>query len=167
MDLNISNVINIQVAQAGTGISQYNTSNLALFTRDTPGGGFGAGAFKIYLDPTGVATDFGTGSNTYQMALQVFSQQPNILANNGYLVIIPFLTSETIDAAIQRTQGIVQYFGVMCAEITTQVNMLAAAADIQTMNKIAFWVSRTSADILPGGMLDLLRSGNLHQNRGL
>lgn len=173
MDLNISNIVNISVAAEGTGISQYNTSNLALFTRDTPGMSFGSDPFKIYLDPVQVGIDFGTGSLTYAMALQVFSQQPNILANNGYLVVIPLLTSpsaETIDAAITRTANLVQYFGVMVtetADVTTQSTMLAAAAIIQTMNKLMFWVSRLSASIAPSGILDQLRSHTYHQNRGL
>jgi hypothetical protein len=45
--------------------------------------------------------------------------------------------------------------------------MLAAAAVIQTLNKIAAYVSTTAADVSPGGMLDLLRTGTLTQNRGL
>lgn len=167
MDLSISNVINVSVSAAGKGAGEYNTSNVALFTRDTPGGGFGSLGYGIYLGPEQVGVDFGTSSETYKMAVAVFSQQPNILANNGYLVIIPYLTSETLAAAIARTEDLVQYFGVMTMEITTQTHMLAAAAVIQALNKIAFFVSRTSADIASGGMLDLLDTGSFTQSRGL
>lgn len=165
--LAISNVITIQVSQPGAGAGQYNTSNLAIFTNDTPGGGFGSLGYKIYLDPTGVATDFGTGSTTYKQALAVFSQQPNILANNGYLVVIPLLALETLDAAITRTVGLVQYFGVMSNTIESQADMLAAAAVLQTLNKIGFFVQSAGASILPGGSLDLLRTGGFTHSRGL
>lgn len=167
MDLSINNVINVSVLQAQAGVGAYNTSNIGLFTRESSAPSFGVLGYKIYLDPSQVAVDFGTASNTYAMALAVFGQQPNILAGGGYLVIMPFLSSETIDAAITRTQSLVQYFGVITAEITTQSHMLSAAAVVQTLNKIAVWMSQTAADIAPGGMLDLLRSGSLHQNRGL
>lgn len=166
-DLQISNVINISVSAAQSGIGAYNTSNLALFTRDTVGGGFGSSGYKIYLDPSGVATDFGTGSATAIMANTIFSQKPSILAGGGYLVVIPFTGGETMAAAVSRTANLVQYFGVLAAEITTATPLLAAAAVVQPLNKIAFWPSKTSADIEPGGLLDLLRSGSFSQNRGL
>ena len=90
MDLSINNVINIQVSQPGVGAGEYNTSNLALFTRETAQASFGTDGYKLYLGPTDVAADFGTDSTVYKMALAIFSQQPNILANNGYLAVIQF-----------------------------------------------------------------------------
>lgn len=272
VNLSISNVINVSVATPQTGLGEYNTANLALFTRESYASTFGTLGYKIYLSPTEVATDFGTGSNTFAMANGVFSQQPNILNNNGYLVIIPFLSNaqtavqlvsfhgtpasgtfeltyngnsttalasnvnaaavqaalrllaglstvvvtgsiaagftitedgvsgvgypftisanslldsnsvavvpvvsvvvpgssaETIDQAIIRTQDLIQYFGIMSAEVPSQLVMLAAAAVIQPLNKIGFFVSFTAADISPGGMLDLLTTGGFTQSRGL
>lgn len=264
MDLALSNVINISVSAAQTGIGQYNVNNLALFTNDAYAGSFGTSGYAIYLDPTQGATDFGSSSQTAAMINQVFSQQPNILAGGGYLVAIPFLpniqtltfsgvaasgsfdlnygashitvswnetasaiqtalqaltglsqvtvtgsiasqslaitmygihapsaltvtndtlqtagssaitvtvtqtqAAETLAAAITRTAGLVQYFGIMTTSILGQVEMLAAASAVQSLNKMAFFVSRTEADIEPGGMLDLLRSNSYTQSRGL
>lgn len=76
-------------------------------------------------------------------------------------------SAETLDAAILRTQGLIQYFGVMAAEITPQTVMLAAAAEIQALNKLAFFTSFTQGDVGPGGMLDLLRSGGFTQSRAV
>jgi hypothetical protein len=273
--LAISNVISISVAEPGVGIGEYNTSNLAIFSRETPGGGFGSDGYKIYLEPAEVGTDFGTGSDTYKMALAVFSQKPNILANRGYLVVIPFVdtadvvavqhiafsgvpasgnyklqygannsgsiaysadaaavqtalrllsglgsvtvtgdttagfnvtftgvtgaatllspntnslqtatpvdvvitattttagttaSTETIAEAITRTTGLVQYFGITVAEITSEVNMDAAAAVVETLNKIAFWGSRDSTFVDSGGAFDDIAVAAQHQNRCL
>lgn len=283
--LALTNVINISIATAQPGVGAYNTSNIALFSRDTVSlPTFGVLGYKIYNSPVQVATDFGTGSNTYAMALAIFSQQPNILLNGGYLVIIPFLATaqvaqqtvtvplstgglppasgkfdftwgghstadiawnaasaaaiqtliqaatgmtlftvsnytayangavagftvtfvgqsgavtlatitgdtladtgsvaitptvattvigsatETVDQAIVRTVGLVQYFAIMSAEVPSQAVMLLAAALVQTLNKIMLVVSYTAADIAPGGMLDLLRTGLYTQTRGL
>ena len=88
-ELSIANVINISVSQPGAGLGNYNTSNLGLFTHEEPAGSFGTDGYKIYLEPAEVAVDFGTNSITYKMALAVFSQNPNIKANGGYLVIMP------------------------------------------------------------------------------
>ncbi len=164
--LPISNIISISVSQTPTGVSLQNLSNLALFTGDTPSPAFSSG-YKIYVTAAQVGTDFGTGSTTYAMALAVFSQQPNILLPGGYLVIIPYLSSETLAQAIARTQNLVQYFGVMSAAIESQADMLAAAAVIQATNLIGFFVQTATASIQPGGSLDLLRSGSFTQSRGL
>lgn len=162
----ISKIINISVTQTPAGLSLPNTSNLALFTGDTPTPSFTDG-YKIYFSPTEVGTDFGTSSVTYKMAVSVFSQNPNILLPGGYLVVIPFLSSETLDAAITRTLDLVQYFGVMSAAIESQADMLAAAAVIQANNLIGFFVQTSGSAVTTGGSLDLLRSGSFTQSRGL
>lgn len=265
--LSLTNVINISVSQAQAGAGDYNTSNLAIFTEEVyDSGGFGSLGYKIYLDPTEVGTDFGTGSQTFAMATAVFSQKPNILAGNGYLVIIPFIpetenlafsdiaasgtfeiifpggttaainwndtastiqtkvraitgqettvvtgsiaseslhivysgkygvqtpvtitanslvnassiaitvtvttltAAETYAAAITRTASLVQYFGIIATLVIGQTDMLAAAAIVQALNKIVFFVSKNSASVSPGGLLDLLQSGGFTQSRGL
>lgn len=275
MELQLTNVITISVSAAQAGVGEYNTSNIAIFTREEAGGGFGDDGYKIYLDPTEIGTDFGTGSVTAQMATAIFSQKPNMLAGNGYLVVIPFedtadvtaiqtitfseapasggyklnydgdvtaeiafdanagaiqtairtLTglgaatvagtaatsivvtmagvvgpaelmtvtdnslqtaepenvvmtvttttpgteesTETIGAAITRTKDLVQYFGILVAEITSETPLLAAAAIVQTLNKIAFWPQIDPDTVEEGGTIDLLATGNLKQNRGL
>jgi hypothetical protein len=267
-NLAITNVVNISVATAQTGVGAYNTSNIALFSDEVYANSFGTLGYQIYLSPQQVGVDFGSSSKTYQMAVALFSQQPNILAGGGYLVVIPLgvavqslafsaapasgtfvidlgggvlsptaavnwndtaaqiqakvqavsgfsqvvvggsiasqtltltmyglygartlvaITSntlnasisitpstttvgQTIGAAISASVGLVQFFGIMSnhsvAEIG-QTDMLAAAAVVQALNAVAFWVSYNQADINVGGMLDLLRSGSFTQSRGL
>jgi len=164
--LSLTNVINISVSQAQSGVGEYNTSNLALFTTETPDPVFDDG-YKLYFSPQEVGEDFGTGSQTYQMANAVFSQKPNILAGNGYLAVIPFELSETLDEAISRTSDLVQYFGIMSTQIESETDMLAAAAVVQALNKIAFFVQRDADTVEIGGSLDLLRSGSFTQSRGV
>lgn len=168
MELSLANVINVSIAAAQAGVGEYNTSNIALFTRETPGETFGDDLYKIYLSPADVATDFGTSSVTYKMAVAVFSQQPNILNNSGYLVVIPFADgSEDLDTAILRTVDLVQYFAIMAAELIGTGDMLDAAASVQALNKMLMIVSKDPASVETGGQLDLLRTGNLHKTRGL
>lgn len=168
MDLEIAgNIITISVSQAQTGIGQYNTSNLAIFTNeayDAPS--FGDLGYKIYLSPTDVANDFGTESETYAMALAVFSQKPNILAGGGYLVVIP-LNSDPLNTAIVRTQDLVQYFGIMITRIMDDTETPAAAAVVQSLNKILFVVQRDETAVQAGGIIDNLTTAGYTQTRGL
>lgn len=88
------------------------------------------------------------------------------------ITITPLSTQsgETIGAAITRTQGLVNYFGIMTNEalnVIGQTDLLAAAAVIQPLNNVGFFVSHTEADIQTGGMIDLLATGSFTQTRGL
>lgn len=268
--LNISNIINISVSQSNLGVGAYNTSNLALFSDEIPGDSFGSVGFKAYVTAPDVAIDFGTASKTYQMALAIFSQQPNILSGGGQLIVIlldvatetwafsgvaasgafvanynghtsasiawndtasdiqtklqavPGLTSvvvggsiasqsvtvqmagvygaspavftftsntlatsgssaitvtnsistagQTLAAAITASESLVQYFGLIVSETADDIgqsDMLSAAAVVQALNKIAFFVGYQASDVAADGLLTLLPSGSFSQSRGL
>jgi hypothetical protein len=98
----------------------------------------------------------------------------NSLLTSGSAAITITITTptaaQTLTSAINANANLVQFFGLMANEnqsIIGQTDLLASAAAIQALNKILFVVSNQSADIAPGGMLDLLRSGSLTQTRGL
>lgn len=77
---------------------------------------------------------------------------------------------QSIGEAISASQGLVSYFGLMCdnsLDVIGQTDLLAAAAIIQPLNLIGFFVSHTAADIESDGMLTLLASGDYSQTRGL
>ena len=112
-----------------------------------------------------MATDFGVNSNAYAIANGIFAQNPNILANGGYLVIIPRLTSpspETVRAAITRTQNLVYYFGILIdEEMDAQATEFGALCSmIQGLDKMFFYTSSVIANLQPGSMLDLVRSSS-------
>jgi hypothetical protein len=165
--LPISNVITVSVSLGNVGVNEPNTGNLCVFSSETPGTSFPAAGYGIYQTPAAVAADWGTSSITYKMANTVFSQQPNILAPGGSLIVVPFIPSETLSAAITRAQGLVNFFGCMSTQIEDQADTLAAAAVTQALNLILFIVQYSSATIAPGGTLDLLRTGGFTQTRGL
>lgn len=130
-ELALTNIINISVAAAQTGAGEYNTSNLALFTEEAfDSDTFGDLGYKIYLSPQEVATDFGTSSKTYAMANAIFSQQPNILAGGGYLVVIPLIVEvQTITPSAAPASGtyVINFGG----DQTAAVNWNDTAAQIQ------------------------------------
>lgn len=265
-NLSINNVINISVSQPGVGLGKYNTSNLAIFTDEAFANSFGSLGYKLYLDPTEVATDFGTGSTTYKMALKVFSQQPNILAGDGYLAVIAvtaesqkitfgatptsgtfvfnfdghasaainwndtaaqvqtklravegleevavtgsitsgtgltisyngvegnlalatitsntlsngspvsatvseLVAGETLDAAITRTVELIEYFGILTTNVIGDAEALDAAAVVQTLNKMWFFVQFDPASVAPTtGIISQMSAAAYDQTRCL
>jgi len=167
-DLSISNVIQISVAEAPAGLNAFNTGNILLITSGTPDPVFDDD-YKIYKEPAEVGVDFGTSSVTFKMAAKVFAQSPNLLTPGGSLIIAPFEPSETLDDAIVRLDGIVQFFGILCTEIQGQSPAIDAATVVQALQspKILALPQRLSTTIDPGGLLDDLRTGGFTRTRGL
>ena len=97
--LDLANVVRVSIQSALRGLSNINTSALALITDEVPiPNDFGE--FRIYLNADGVATDFGSNSETFRLAGVVFSQNPNILTGTGYLIIIPRLQTAPAQPAV-------------------------------------------------------------------
>lgn len=131
---------------------------------------------------TGLSAVLVTGSMATTLNVQMagiyapltLSSTANTLQTAGSASITLTITvttpAENIQTAITRTSTLVQYFGLMVSQtlaVIGQTDLLAAAAVVQALNKIAFFVSHTAADVAPGGMLDLLRTGSFTQTRGL
>lgn len=170
--LDITNVVTISLSAAQTGLGEYNVNNLAIFTSDAAGDTFGDLGYKIYKAPKEVGTDFGTTSTTYKMALSVFAQTPNILNGDGYLVVIPFEEEsgggfETLATAINRTSSLVQYFGILSTKDYSDSEVSAAAAVVQTMNKMLFVVSNDPADISALGSFKSIAEAGYDKTRCL
>lgn len=159
--LDITNVITISLSAAQTGLGEYNVNNLAIITHETAGESFGELGYKIYKAPKEIGTDFGTDSVTYKMGLSIFAQTPNILNGDGYVVIIPLASSsETLATAINRTASLVQYFGILYTKDYSSTEASAAAAVVQTMNKMLFVVSNDAGDIAADGSFhDIAEAG--------
>jgi len=96
--LSIDNVISVTVTSIPAGLGIPNVNNIAMFSVEQPGN---ADVFRIYKTAKEVGTDYGTSSLTYKMAVNIFSQTPNLLSGAGRLIIFPLL------ASVSATQGIV------------------------------------------------------------
>lgn len=136
-NLPFSEVVTVSVAQAPVGAGAYNTSNVGLFTAEIPANSFGSLGYALYLSPTQVGIDFGTNSVTYQQAVAIFSQQPNILLNGGYLVVMPFLNAvqHVVFPAVAASGTFVLNFGM---EASAAINWNDSASVIQGKLVAAF-----------------------------
>jgi hypothetical protein len=165
LNLSLSNVINVTVQGTPSGLGLPNINTLCLFSSETPDEAF-TDDYKIYKSPADVATDFGDDSDAYAIALAVFSQNPNILTTGGYLVIVPRESgTEKIQTAIARVIDQVYFFGVLVDEdLSAGTDFTDLATYMQTIDKLLFFGSATSADIVATtGRFDVVRtSGQNH-----
>lgn len=130
--LDLTNVFTISVSAAPAGVGQLNTSNVAIFTHEVPGSEFGTDGYKIYKNPSSVATDFGSDSRTSDMAVAGFSQKPNILAGGGYLVVLPYVDTaevQTLTFSADPTSG--SYKLNYGSYVTAAIPANSTAADVQ------------------------------------
>ena len=134
-NLDITNVVDVQVAQPPAGLSNYHVNNLLILTKDVPVNvAITQTSPGVYLDPISVGVDFGNTSETYKIANAIFEQEPNILDGDGSLIIFPMGSGDTLDAAFALAVPLMFFGGVIWAgyspdptEITDLVNAAQAA----------------------------------------
>lgn len=125
-ELSISNVVEIQVIQSGVRIGAYNTSNLAIITSEENSL---VEPFLIVNSAQEVLQHFSSDSITYQMALRVFSQSPNLKIGGGYLVIIPMTpNSQTVAIEGDAVGGSLE---LSLGESTLEILAADTAEDVQ------------------------------------
>lgn len=83
----VSYTINVSLAATPTGLAEYNTNSIAIFTNDPASF---VDTYRAYFNPAEVETDFGTSSLTYKMANELFNPVPNFVTGGGNLYIFPF-----------------------------------------------------------------------------
>lgn len=166
--LDLSNVISVSILSTPTVLGVLNINTVALFSRETPSWG---DSYKVYTNATDVGTDFGTGSNAYAIATAFFAQQPNPLATQGYLVIVPRQSggTETVRTAIARILSQVYFFGIIIDEemYSQAAEFAALAVYVQTLDKLFFYASSQQADYATNGLLDLIRQASETHTRCL
>ena len=189
--LDLTNIISISVSEAPIGLGAFNINNLALFTDDPTPEDWDAGQeYGVYVSPQAVGEDFGTDSETYLQAVAVFSQNPNILAAGGSLIVIPLvpgssssssssssaagassgsgaiINPETLIEAIARTHELIFYCGIISTKYPASASMKALADVIQSYpDKILFLPSDSTTDIT--GAFTQIKDASDYQTRCL
>ena len=98
----ITYVVSASATTPARGLEPLKLSTILLMTEDTPVTPLTT-SYIIARTATAVSSQFGTETETAQQANIIFSQQPNILANNGYLIVAPYQTIEFDNPATAGT----------------------------------------------------------------
>ena len=153
LQLPITNFVSVTVTQPGAGLLPYAVNNLAMFTKEVPVGDLTAG-YGLYLDSASVKADWGSGSEAYAQALEIFGQAPNIITGGGTLMIIPFAQSSgdsqtlaEIMAYTDDTLGIF-YGGAIVAGYTPSDEELIDAVTYGQANRKLVYVARSDSSAL-------------------
>jgi len=146
--LPLSTVINVSVATIPQGLASFKLGNLLLVSSDAKPGSWGTSTYGVYKSPDQVLTDFGTGSETYLQAVAVFSQQPNILANEGSLIVYPGQSDLKVAFDTLGTSNLFPFCGIISTVYPASGSMKVLADDVQAYNnKLLFLPSSTVGDV--------------------
>lgn len=166
--LPITNFVTVSVINPPAGLLPYAINNLCIFTKETPLTAFSEG-YGIYLDTASVAVDFGTTSEVYQQAANIFSQSPNILTGGGKLIVYKQGSGDTLAAAAElaaSTSGL--FFGgfLVAGYTPTDAEYIAAATWAQTNKKFAFISNHQTSSITETtGVFDVIFDANQNKAR--
>lgn len=152
--VDISNVINTSISQAPAGLEGYNVNSFLYLSAVQPVSKWNTETYRIYKAATDVGKDFGTDSSTYKDAVMIFSQKPNLLAGNGYLVIAPLIVTgespsevvESLSDALNRVKAQIYFGGWMTNKKAEAEEVIAAAQLNETLESIYLLGSGDAAD---------------------
>ena len=111
--------------------------------------------FQIYNSATQVELDFGSGSETFALAEEIFNQSPNILSAGGYLIIYAMATADTLTSAITALSQLSYCGGYLFgAYQPTTSELVAASTYVQglTPGSLLFAPTGLITDAYPSGM---------------
>ncbi len=148
--LPINKVVQISVASAPTGLSDFRVNNLLYATKEAPVNP-DLGDYTIYFGPDEVGDDWGLSSETYQAAVNIFSQQPNLLAGNGVLIIAAMTVDDTL-ASIYADISKQIYFGAMLfGGYQPDADEMAAGASAFEAAGVILFLSSNDTSLLNSG----------------
>lgn len=167
----ISYVVSASVTTPSRGLEPLKISTILLLTDETPATPL-TDTYMIARNAISIANQWGTETETAQQAQIIFSQQPNILANNGYIIVAPFNNTpatddeeeikETLSAAITRLAGVIYFEGILTTRNIEQDEAVAASTLVESMkNRIMPLPLSNTAILQSGGLVSQIES-NVH-----
>ena len=163
---------------AGTGTGAVVTANISggavtSYVVVNGGTGYSSGTiafissgFNVYTDPYSVGLDYGTTSQTYQMAVAVFSQTPNILSGGGQLFIAP-IGSLTLKQAVATLSPTNYTGGIIYSGSFAASDVEAASTVVQSFSPPVLLYAPTNllSDLYAGGLCVTISQAKNTQTR--
>lgn len=148
-----SYTVSVSISATPSGLADYNTNSIAIFTNDTAKF---SEPYQAYMTPNAVSTDFGTDSLTYAMANALFTPVPNFRSGGGYLYIFPFkgvnatsgsLTTKDISTNLDNFKSVKN--GVLNLSIDGTVTQIEGLdfSTVQTLSDIVTVLQNQNLDV--------------------
>nr|DAJ74734.1 MAG TPA: tail sheath protein [Caudoviricetes sp.] len=116
--------------------------------------------YMIARTASAVTQAYGNDAEVTSLANTIFSQQPNILANNGYVIVAPYASEEeTYTEAIARIAGQIYFEGILTTKNIEVEEAIAASTAVQAMqNRILFLPASATTALTSDGVFTKVAS---------
>lgn len=157
----ITYVVSASAVTPQRGIEPLKLSTILLLTTDAPLSVI-SGSYIISRTLTGITNIFGTETETAKQAQAIFAQQPNILANDGYVIVAPLTstseevdgetvtTYETLSSAIARISNEIYFEGILTTKEADDEEYAAASTAVQAMQNRVLMLPRSTSSAFGG-----------------
>lgn len=157
----ITYVVSASAVTPQQGLQPLKLSTVLLLTTDEPLSAID-GSYIISRTVSGVTQVFGTETETAMQAQAIFAQQPNILANDGYLIVAPLnyteeevdgetvRTYETLTAAIERIASEIYFEGIITTKAADDAEYIATSTAVEAMQNRVLMLPRSTTSAFNG-----------------
>lgn len=146
----ITYVVSASAVTPQAGLQPLKLSTIIIFTDEQPANAIN-GAYMISRSASAIATQWGTNTETAQQAQVIFAQTPNILANDGYVIVAPFLNAEeTLAEAITRLSAEIYFEGILTTRAVTDEEAQAASTLVQSMKNRVYALPQSNTSAISG-----------------
>lgn len=153
----ITYIVSATAVTPQRGLEPLKLSTILLLTTDEPVSPL-TESYIISKTLKGVTDVFGTETETAKQAQAIFAQNPNILANDGYLIVAPLTsttdqdvtTYETLSAAIARLDQEIYFEGIITTKAADDSEYAAASTSVQAMQNRVLMLPRSSSSAFSG-----------------
>lgn len=145
----LSYVVNVSVVPSQRGLEPLQLGTILLLTDDTPVNPI-SGDYIIARTASAASSAFGTETTTAAMVNAIFSQNPNILNANGYVVVAPYKSNVLITPATAgtlTTEDISANLEGILAVSSGDLTITVDSGDAQELTGLDFTNCETLADI--------------------
>lgn len=156
----ITYVVSASAVLPSAGLEPLKLSTILLLTDEESANAIN-NTYMIARTASAVINQWGTETEVAKQAQTIFSQSPNILANDGYLIVAPFLNSEeTYAQAITRLASEIYFEGILTTRAVEDAEAIEASAHVQSMGNriLALPASNPSALTNETGLFYKLQS---------
>ena len=153
----ITYVVSASAVTPQAGLEPLKLSTILLLTTDAPINALD-GDYMIARTPTAIAQAFGTNTETAKQAQMIFAQTPNILANDGYVIVAPLTSEEDdgvtvyedLDDAITRLAAEIYFEGILTTKAATDAEYADASTLVQSLKDRVLMLPRSSTSDIAG-----------------
>lgn len=129
----ITYFVSAQAVTPSAGLEPLKLGTILLLTDEVPANDI-TGSYMIARSASSVANQWGTGTETAAQATAIFSQSPNILNNDGYLIVAPYqdiVTAGTV-TTVDLSEKLTALEAVTDGELTVTVD--GTAQELKEIN---------------------------------